>query len=220
MKNKELNKRIFTSIILLPILIISIFSEKIYFNIILGTVFFIASYEWFIINKKSFTYFIPGLLIILGSIVSAYFLRGNDFESNFFFLWLLTIAFFSDTGGYVFGKFFKGKKLTKISPNKTISGMVGSFIFSVFPLLIIHFAELLELIDIELINLSFKTFFLSLLFSLICQSGDILVSYFKRKNNVKDTGNILPGHGGLLDRIDGLIFLLLFSSLLNLFKII
>ena len=193
---------------------------KVYFDIILAAVFLIATYEWFIINKKSYIYFFPGFLIILGFVISAYYLRGDNFERNFFFLWLLCIAFFSDTGGYVFGKIFKGKKLTKISPNKTISGMIGSFIFSIFPILIIYLAKNLELLNIKFLSLSFKTLFLSLIFSLICQIGDILVSYFKRKSNIKDTGNILPGHGGILDRIDGLIFLLLFSSILVFLKII
>jgi len=220
MNYKELNKRVLTSIILLPALIISIFSKGYYFNILLVVVLVIATYEWYIINKKSYIYFILGFFVIFSSLISAHFLRGGDFESQFFFLWLISIAFFSDTGGYVFGKFFGGKKLTKISPNKTVSGMIGSFIFSIFPILIIHFSGQIELINLNLVTLSIKTFFLSLFFSFICQMGDILVSYFKRKNNIKDAGNILPGHGGLLDRIDGLIFLLLFSSILNFLKII
>ena len=133
---------------------------------------------------------------------------------------LLSVAFFSDTGGYIFGKIIGGKKITKISPNKTTGGVIGSFIFSTFPILFIYFFNKNEFLNAGNLFLSVKTFILSLLFSLICQAGDILVSYFKRKNELKDTSNILPGHGGLLDRIDGLIFLLLFSQILALLKII
>ena len=115
------------------------------------------------------------------------------------------ICIFSDTGGFIIGKLIGGKKLTKISPNKTIAGSIGSFIFSLFPLIFFTYIKEFRFHDdIDLINL----FLISLLLSLICQLGDLFVSYFKRKAKVKDTGNILPGHGGLLDRIDGLIFVL------------
>ena len=159
-------------------------------------------------------------MIIIVFIISAYFLRGTDKNSQQFFLWIILIVIFSDTGGYISGKIIGGKKLTKISPNKTISGMVGSFVFATFPIFIIHFLNDLELIIFEQLTLSIETIVLSLVFSLVSQSGDLTISYFKRKNKVKDTGNILPGHGGLLDRIDGIIFLLIFSAILKLIKII
>ena len=104
----------------------------------------------------------------------------------------------SDVGGYIIGNIFGGKKLTKISPNKTISGAIGSFIFSLIPLILIFFIY-------DLKNLFYLTAF-TLFLSLISQLGDLFISYFKRKAKVKDTGNILPGHGGILDRIDGIIF--------------
>ena len=108
--------------------------------------------------------------------------------------------YFSDLGGYVFGKTFKGKKLTKISPNKTYSGMVGSFIMSVIFGVIYSYS--ISFID-------FKTIiFLTIIISFICQTGDLFISFLKRKAKIKDTGNILPGHGGLLDRIDGILFAL------------
>ena len=216
----EIHKRILTSLVLLPILIFSIFSEKYFFNILLIIVFLVASYEWYHINKKNFGNFFIGVLIIFTSTISAYILKGNNFESNLFFLWLLSVGFFSDTGGYIFGKIIGGKKITRISPNKTIAGVIGSFIFSTFPILFIYFFNNHEFLNTENLFLSVKTFILSLLFSFICQTGDILISYFKRKNKLKDASNILPGHGGLLDRIDGLIFLLLFSQILALLKII
>jgi len=151
---------------------------------------------------------------------SAYVLRGNDKESYIFFLWIILVVIFSDTGGYIFGKIIGGKKLTKISPSKTLAGVFGSFIFSTFPILIIYALNYLNVLISYNLTLSYKTFSLSLIFSLVAQLGDLTISYFKRKNKIKDTGNILPGHGGLLDRIDGLIFLLLFSLILRFLKII
>ena len=115
-------------------------------------------------------------------------------------LYILGICVVSDIGGLIFGKIFKGKKLTKISPNKTISGSFGSLFFSLI-LLTIYI----------LISSSINFFFLLLLtlaISLISQIGDLLISYIKRKAKVKDTSNILPGHGGLLDRLDGILFAL------------
>ena len=217
---KELYKRILTSMVLLPIVIVSIFSEAIYFNILLIIVFFVASYEWFLINNKSYGSFFIGLLIIIAAIISAHILKGNNQDSQIYFLWLLTVVFFSDIGGYIFGKTIGGRKLTNISPSKTISGTVGSFIFSTFPIFIIYILNNLEMASFGHLVLSGKTFILSLIFSLVSQIGDISVSYFKRKNNLKDSGNILPGHGGLLDRIDGLIFLLIFSAILKFLKVI
>ena len=117
-----------------------------------------------------------------------------------FIIYILLICIFSDIGGYVTGKAIGGKKLTKISPNKTISGSVGSFCFSIVPLLLFYNFDQSEY------SYSFNNFLLCLEISLVCQLGDIFISYIKRKAKVKDAGNFLPGHGGLLDRIDGIIF--------------
>ena len=118
------------------------------------------------------------------------------------------ICILSDTGGYTVGNLVGGKKLTKISPNKTISGSLGSFIFSIFPLSIFIVLEH-KFINIDFINFDFKlSLILCLILSLVCQIGDLFISYFKRLSGVKDTGNILPGHGGLLDRVDGVIFVI------------
>ena len=119
------------------------------------------------------------------------------FTSRMLLFFVLGICVFSDIGGYIVGKSIGGKKLTKISPNKTISGSIGSFLFSLFPLGVMMIIEQ----DVED---GAVLFCLSL--SLACQLGDLIISYFKRLAKVKDTGKILPGHGGMLDRIDGIIF--------------
>ena len=127
-----------------------------------------------------------------------------------FSLFLLLVCIFSDIGGYVVGKTVGGKKLTKISPNKTISGSFGSFLFSLFPVgifLILH-----EITKLNYFILSSTAYFentiiiICVILSFVCQVGDLIISYFKRMAKVKDTGRILPGHGGFLDRIDGTIF--------------
>ena len=201
----ELYKRILTSIILLAILTICIFYNKSIFLIFLFLIGVISTYEWFLIHKKSLnTFFSLGLILLLISLFSAYKLRGDNFENIIFFLWILFICFFSDTGGYIFGKIIGGKKLTKISPNKTLAGTIGSIVFSFFPIFIINYQVYLE----TNLKINFTNLLLSFFISIICQLGDLFISYIKRLKKIKDTGNVLPGHGGMLDRIDGIIFVL------------
>ena len=121
-----------------------------------------------------------------------------------FFLYVLSICICSDVGGYIIGRTIGGKKLIKISPNKTISGSIGSFCFSILPLLLFY--------NFDPSNYLYSTnnFLLCLAISLVCQLGDLFVSYLKRRAKVKDTGRILPGHGGILDRVDGMIFAISF----------
>ncbi len=120
---------------------------------------------------------------------------------KYIFLIILLICIFSDIGGYVFGKIFGGTKLTKISPNKTISGAIGSFVFSIFIFYIVLFLYNSFSLDNKL-----SLLWVPLYYSLICQLGDLFISFFKRKARIKDTGKLIPGHGGILDRIDGIIF--------------
>ena len=129
-------------------------------------------------------------------------------EGPIFFLYVISVCFFTDIGGYVFGKIIGGKKLSKISPNKTVAGTVGSFILSIIPLIIVINFNYLDL-EFNLINIIF-----CLLISLISQLGDLFISLIKRKAKIKDTGNLLPGHGGILDRVDGIIFAVPFSYFL------
>ena len=121
------------------------------------------------------------------------------------------ICIFSDTGGYAFGKTFGGKKLTKISPNKTISGSIGSFILSYLGFFVIYF----YFHDLLSVKIDFQAlFFIPFLISTICQAGDLFISFYKRKAKIKNTGNLIPGHGGILDRIDGSIFALPFGFII------
>lgn len=152
--------------------------------------------------------------------LSLFSLIGFNLNTNdpLFLLFVILVCIFSDTGGYVIGKLIGGKKLTKISPNKTISGSIGSFIFSMFPIMIfwiIFNDNSLSFITQNMKKSFFLLISLSLFLSLICQLGDLFISYLKRQAKVKDTGSILPGHGGLLDRIDGFIFVLPVAFMLD-----
>ena len=209
----ELGKRIITSIILFLIAIFCILIHKFAFVLILIVTLFVCFNEWRDINYKYFKkkqhnnwkyFFVQfvGLVYLFIFLSTSIALRGNNSESIAFFIIILCICIFSDIGGYVFGKVIGGKKLTKISPNKTISGSLGSFIFSILPVLLFNLQNYTG-VSFEVLPINIA---LCLIVSLICQLGDLLISYFKRLNKVKDTGTILPGHGGLLDRIDGLIF--------------
>ena len=209
----ELGKRIITSIILFLIAIFCILINKFVFVLLLIATLFICFNEWRDINYKYFKkkqhnnwkyVFVQfvGLVYLFIFLSTSIALRGNNSESIAFFIIILCICIFSDIGGYVFGKVIGGKKLTKISPNKTISGSLGSFIFSILPVLLFNLQNYTG-VSFEVLSINIA---LCLIVSLVCQLGDLLISYFKRLNKVKDTGTILPGHGGLLDRIDGLIF--------------
>ena len=200
----NLNKRILTSF---PLLIIAIYA--IYNNIILVLSLFIISsiliYEFLNIVKNIFkknktnSFIFLNLFVFYICLFASqiyFFLDGEIENKKIVFLFILSICIFTDVGGYIFGNIIKGKKLTTISPNKTYAGMFGSFICSLIicSLFIIYF------------NFSINYIFFALLISLVSQVGDLFISYLKRKANIKDTGNFLPGHGGLLDRLDGMIF--------------
>ena len=202
--NKELKKRIITSIILIAIILNCLFINNYSWLLLLSIVSFICWFEFINLVKKIWK---TKTIIILPIILSFLFLclfthtayKFRIEEGVISILFVLGICIFSDIGGYIVGKSIGGKKLTKISPKKTISGSIGSFLFSLFPLgvlMILGFEE----------NLPGEAFLVCLLLSLACQLGDLIISYFKRLAKVKDTGKILPGHGGMLDRIDGIIF--------------
>jgi phosphatidate cytidylyltransferase len=223
----ELKKRILTSIVLFVALIFVILVHKLVFILVLIAVLFICFDEWKNINNKYFNqkkknnwkYLIiqyAGLVYLFIFIGTSIALRGNDFKSIIFFIIILCICICSDIGGYIFGKTIGGKKLTKISPNKTIAGSIGSLIFSIMPILLFNLQNYIDVsFDILPKNILFCLFI-----SLICQMGDLLISYFKRLSKVKNTGTILPGHGGLLDRIDGLIFAIPAVYILKIIQII
>ena len=205
----ELLKRSISSFFLMSFVFLSALINDYIFLSILFIVVILSWIEWIkVIEKIRFKklYRIIHIILFLIYLLMAFIVCFNVFViDKYFFLTILMICVFSDVGGYIFGKTFGGKKLTKISPNKTISGSVGSFILSFIGFFTIYF----YFNDLLFVRLQIETlFFIPLIISLICQIGDLFISYYKRKAKVKNTGNIIPGHGGLLDRIDGIIFAL------------
>ena len=205
MINTELQKRILSSIILIPLSFFFIIQGSLTFIFFLSLIFLITSLEWFKMTKKKDLLRIFGLFFLFFSFFSTIYLR--QYVGLNFFLFLILVCIFTDTGGYIFGKILKGPRLTKVSPKKTYSGVIGSFLISLlFGIFYIkYFGQkskiLLETNPVFII-------LLILFISFVSQIGDLIISYFKRKAKLKDTGKILPGHGGFLDRIDGIIFVM------------
>ena len=210
----ETINRILTSIVLFPVLLFCIYYSGIYFIIFLSIIYFLSSYE-IIKNSRSFLFNLFSNVILIFALFSFYYLRGNTDYTFIIIYWILISTFLSDIGGYVFGKTFKGKKLTKISPNKTYSGSIGGLFLSIFSLPVTNLSEQFLFNETFINFYQLKYFLLTILISIVCQIGDIYVSFWKRKINIKNISNILPGHGGVLDRIDGLIFVLIFSFFLK-----
>ncbi len=207
--NSELKKRIFISLLLLSLLAAMYFYSFIMMValIIITTIVWIEFYalisKIFPNNKLKDRLLrrlckMISLLYLLLLVYLIFSIESFYPNLKLYLLYSVLVAVLSDVGGLVFGKTFKGKKLTKISPNKTISGSIGSLIFSFF--LIFFFYE--KLIFNSLLTLILIT----VAISITSQLGDLFISLLKRKAKVKDTSDLLPGHGGFLDRVDGIIF--------------
>ena len=199
----ELNRRILSTLILIAIALFSLFNDYI-LTLILLILFTEIYNEIFLILRRIikrkiqlyfsllFSLFYLSVLIILTWLIFA----DNLLQFKLYFLGIVLICVTSDIGGYVFGKIIGGKKLTKISPNKTYSGLIGSYLFTLITFIYFYYQ----------FNYPLNFIFVALFVSTISQIGDLFVSYIKRRANVKDTGYFLPGHGGILDRVDGIIF--------------
>ena len=202
----ELLKRILSSIILIPLAFFFIMKGSFFFNFFILICFLITSYEWHILSKKK-NYYLIGYIFLIISFYSVYALRNYFDGESFAFLFVMLICIGTDMGGYIFGKIFKGPKLLKkISPNKTFSGMIGGYILAIVIISIYFNYNYILYPGYVEPNFNYQIFIEILLLSTVSQIGDIIISYFKRLSKVKDTGKIIPGHGGMLDRIDGMIF--------------
>jgi phosphatidate cytidylyltransferase len=196
-------KRFVVSLLAFPLIYILLY-QKLLFNLLILIVFLFCLYEWNKIFKKRNPIFFLGLLILLVFLFSL--IRIYNIEDfNLKFLWLILITWLTDIGGYIFGKLFGGPKLVKISPNKTWAGALGSLILSQLAFLI-FFLDNSYKFNVAII-------FIQIFLSIVGQIGDILMSYIKRKNNKKDTSNLIPGHGGFLDRVDGLIWIIIIGNI-------
>jgi len=198
----KIKKRILTSIFLLIILYGALINKIILLSLLL-IVGYTALIEIFKLIKKIFIgnkfkiifFYLVSIIYVSISFTQIFFFN-IDYTNKIFLIFFLSICIATDIGGYIFGKTFKGRKLTKISPNKTYSGLFGSYILSLLIFSYFYF----------ILNFSTEFLLITLIISTISQIGDLFISFLKRKAKVKDTGSILPGHGGVLDRIDGIIF--------------
>ena len=208
----ELLKRILSSILLILLVIYLIIEGSYLFTLFLTICFFLSLYEWQRMSKN-IIYKYLGIIFLFISFYSVYQIRfsfANEYYPLFF---ILIICVSTDIGGFLFGKILKGPKLTKISPNKTYAGVMGSYILSLLSIFIYF-----KYINNSNFNgFTGVSFFFVIIFSTVSQIGDLIISYFKRQSDIKNTGNIIPGHGGLLDRIDGMIFAFPLYYLLILF---
>ena len=220
--NLELKKRIVTSILLLFLLYLMInYSYILIISLIIISVvtwieFNSLIYKVFKKNKKKnliikFLFKLLSLIYLSSLVFLILYIETEQIHLKICLIYSILVSIVTDIGGLLIGRTIKGKKLTKISPKKTISGSIGSFLFSLV-LVPIFYNELLEYNLLYLI-------IITLLISLTSQVGDILISYLKRRAKVKDTSDILPGHGGFLDRIDGIIFALPIGILLFSFNL-
>ncbi len=206
----QLIRRFYTSVILLFIFASSLNYLPILFSllILICTLSLNEFNNLFrkIYKKRNFFYLVSIIIslfyLLFFSLTISNYIFPFDISLKISLIFLILICVSTDVGGYIFGKIFGGKKFTKISPNKTYSGIVGSFIFSII------FGSIFYNYFNQQVYLKINVIMFICIISIISQIGDLVISYFKRKANIKDTGSILPGHGGVLDRIDGIVIAL------------
>ena len=210
MKNFYL--RLISLLVMTPIFLYALYEASYFFYIIVLFVSIISFYE---INKNVKQIKISFLLylLIIFFVISLINVRGSDFENYIICVWILFIVWTSDIGGYVFGKIFKGPKLSIYSPNKTIAGFLGSIIFSQMSFFIPYYF-------LNSFVLTLKVIIIQFLLCLLSVCGDIFFSFVKRINKIKDYSNIIPGHGGILDRIDGMIFVVIVYCIFQFYNVI
>tara|TARA_B100000242_G_C42887216_1_gene411662 strand:- start:13 stop:663 length:651 start_codon:yes stop_codon:yes gene_type:complete len=214
--SNNFKNRIFTSLALIFLAFI-IFNSSFFllYSLIVLSVFSIIEFlnlTQKIFKNKFFKILLNSFFVFIVIIVSyTFFIFSNNNVSKILLISLLIACIASDIGGYVIGKLFKGPKLTKISPNKTFSGAIGSLVFSAI-FISLHYYYYSKSFSLKIIIMGITT-------SIACQTGDLFISLLKRKAKLKDTGNFLPGHGGILDRLDGILFGIPIGILTTLFII-
>ena len=214
----NLNKRILTSLIVFPVSMFFIIKGGNYIVSFLYAILILANFEAFsVFKRKTSIIFLDSVLVV--SLLSILHLRNDTASSLILLLWVIMLTISSDIGGYLFGKIFKWKKFTLISPNKTLSGVIGSLIFSIFSILLLGIiCKIFFKIDLSFF-FKFKFLIIAIVLSLSAQIGDLMVSYLKRLDKIKDTGKILPGHGGIFDRIDSLMLSIIAANILYYLKL-
>tara|TARA_Y100000590_G_scaffold56675_1_gene59523 strand:+ start:60 stop:695 length:636 start_codon:yes stop_codon:yes gene_type:complete len=205
----NIQKRILTSLIILPLSIFFIIKGGYLLSFFLLLIFLIGIYELNSVFKKKNSIIFLSLILVI-SLFCIYYLSE---VSEYLLFFAISVTISSDIGGYIFGNIFKWKKLTKISPKKTYSGVLGSYFFSIICLIVWMQLFYADLPINTQTNTFLKLIIITIIFSTIAQIGDLIISYFKRLDDIKDTGKLLPGHGGIFDRIDGLMFVVIIATI-------
>ena len=202
--------RVLSSLVLAPLFLWIAYINNIFFHLLLLIVFTISLYElkFVLIKKKIFYIFL--FFLILAFLFSTLGVRGYSNNSFYYFLWIMLVVWLSDIGGYLFGNIFKGPALSKWSPKKTFSGLFGS-------LTLAQFAFLIPSMFGQGFEYTLAIFLSQFFLAIIAILGDLFFSFIKRSHNIKDYSNLIPGHGGLLDRIDGMIFVMIFAYFLKIY---
>lgn len=201
--SKNLQLRILSALVLAPLSLFCILYGSWPFYIFLAVLFAISLSEWFNLSlktdHKNLFLFFGGVYLFL-----CFYTLFEIQKYTILAVLFVLMVWASDTGGYVFGKFIGGPKLAvKISPNKTWAGMAGAILVPyIIYLLWAWYIGILIQNPLFVLPVGFAV---SFFFGIFCQAGDLLVSFLKRRAGAKDTGTIIPGHGGLLDRIDSLL---------------
>jgi len=204
--------RLFSSLIITPIFIYLLYERSYFFYSLIFFLLIFSFYEIYKNVKQLKISFLLYFLILLFS-YSLFDIRGDSYESFIYCIWVLLIVWISDIAGYIVGKLLKGPKLSIYSPNKTISGFFGSVFFS-------QLSFLLPFYLLSNFSITTSIILIQFLLCLISIFGDIFFSYVKRINHIKDYSNIIPGHGGILDRIDGMIFVIIFYYFIKYFDVV
>ena len=199
-----------SSLVLAPFFLWIVYINNIFFHLFLLLIFVISLYELKFVFIKNKFFYICLFILLLAFLFSTLNIRGNSNNGFYYFLWIVLVIWLSDIGGYVFGNIFKGPAFSVWSPKKTFSGLFGSLTLSQCAFFIP--SKFSQDFDYTL-AIFLSQFFLSIIAIL----GDLFFSFIKRKHNIKDYSNLIPGHGGLLDRIDGMIFVMIFAYLIKIY---
>ena len=196
--------RVVSSSILAPLFLWVVYVNNIFFHFMLLLIFIISLYELKFVFIKNKIFYICLFFLMLVFLFSVLEVRGSSNNDFYYFLWVILIVWLSDIGGYIFGNIFKGPALSKWSPKKTFSGLFGSLILSQSAFAIFYTSG-------QAFDYTATILIVQFFLSVVAILGDLFFSFIKRKHNIKDYSNLIPGHGGLLDRIDGMIFVMIFA---------